>query len=147
MKKVTKNKKIQVIDIYNDIKDDVRKIKDLSILKLIEIMKSYDVQLLGSYVDYTHPSLYGDIFIFEKDNYLYNVTFSAGMKNIYVNNLYYKSFNNIEFIPKNRTILNYTYDKKLQITKRLSPDIKLIKKFTYQDYLRKNKINKIFGTK
>ena len=145
MKKVTKNNKIQVIDIYSDIMDNVRKIKDISILKLIEIMKLYNVQLLGSYVDYSHPSLYGDIFIFEKDKYLYNVTFSAGMKNIYVNNLYYKAFDNINFVPLKRTVLNYTYDKKLEITKRLSPDIKLTKKFTYQDYLRKNKINKIFG--
>jgi hypothetical protein len=137
-------------EIFKNLEKEVLFLKKTSINNLINELENIGFDMIAMWIDYEYPILFNDTFLVEKDNYLFQITFSSGSKVMYINNKQFKSFKTIDLekIPnKNKTLLGYRIDKKNNnhIEKVVNFKQPLLFKsgnLTYHDLLRKNKIKK-----
>ncbi len=134
-------------EIFKNLEKEVIYLKKTSINNLINELENIGFDMIAMWIDYEYPILFNDTFLVEKDNYLFQITFSCGSKVMYINNKPFKSFKTIDLekIPnKNKTLLGYKIDKKnnnhIEKLANFKPILFKSKNLTYHDLLRKNKI-------
>ncbi len=132
-----------ITSIYEPFKEDIKNLKEEISREFKSKMRELGFKFAAEWIDYTLPILYRDVYIgYIENKSLYEIRFSAGTKQLVINDKIFTKFDTIE-IPKIRvakTVKGYKMDKTGQITKEKKYWNQSLKDHTYQDLLRKGKI-------
>jgi hypothetical protein len=139
-----------IFNVYKGLDTEIRFIKEIATSQFKEEMKKIGFRFIAEWIEWGFPILYNDMFLVEKNNYLYRVTFSAGTKQINIGNSTFQRFDTIDeskfYHFKTKSLLGYkiSSDNKVQRTDGNKNHPKG-GKLTYRDLLRLEKISKLLS--